>query len=493
MIKKKFYCHNSLLLLIILWVFGFSVWRAYIAPMFDHEAHCYVYSSYFYEANGWFFILLVQCLKRCFGASLFAVRFLPILANLGICFLIYRIADYIYNKKIALLSVFLYAINPMAYFFASYVRFYAFGVFFILLACYLTFKAYESDSAFIWTLAAIAYAFAFNSWVLTIVVMIGIWLFMIFIMEIDRKSRNRILQISMLISLNFILLIIFDVRGIDRISNASDFAVFQIMSDVFSMSGLSCYDEPIVNFICRLFSLQRDYVYYVIFALFLFYSFLIFACTFKDGWERKKWPQFYFINKLYSCFSFVFTYKVNRIKYSSFPSFVFLISILIFILFSIFKTSVFNAKNLFLLLPLWIVMFSVIAVKLRIIVLFLIALLGWRAIYISCEGYVPEHQMRTFVNGSYEMYLSNNNIVGIMENLNMKIGDNVHYEPDAIESILVLQSALNSEKVCLLLTDIRKEKLYYLVNRHNPGLRVYIYGEVICANIRAYLIVPSSD
>lgn len=490
MINKKLDCYNSLFLLIILWVLFFSIRRAFIAPIFDHEAHCFIYGGYFYEANGWLFILMAQCLRRWFGASLFVIRFLPILANLGICFLIYGISEYIYNKKIALFALVLYAINPMAYFFASYARFYAFGVLFILLACYLTFKANESGSSLFWSLAAFAYVCAFNSWILTLVVMISVWLFMIIFMGLDRKSRNRILQISMLISLNFVLLIIFDVRGISRISNESEFSLFQIMSDIFGMSGLSSYIESINSIICLLLYLKFEYVIIGMFIIFLLYCLFSFAYTFKNNWEKMNCPRLSIINKLYSNFGYIFTYKANHIKYSPLPTFVFLMSIIIFVLFSVFKTSVFNAKNLFLLLPFWIIMFSVIAVRLRIIILFLIALFGWKADYISYEGYVPEQQIRTFINGSYDIYLSNNNIVDILKSRNIEIGENIHYEPDDIESLLILQSALNSKKVCLLLTDVRSEKLMHIVNRDNPGLKVYKYGDVKYANIRAYLIVP---
>ena len=471
MINKKTNCHKSLFYLILMWVLCFSIRRAYLAPIFDHEANCYLCDGYFYEANGWFFILLLQCLKRWFGASLFIVRILPVLANLGICCLTYKIAEYIYDKKIALLALFLYAINPMAYFYASYSRFYAFGVFFILLAFYLTVQACESGSSFVWSAAAVAYLCAFNSWILTFVVMISIWTFMVLFMKMDRNNRERLLRIAVLISLNFIILQIFDSTGAKRISNETEFSIYQFMYNIFGMSGMSSFSETLADFLSRMFSLQREYIFSGLFYLLLMYSIFSLAYMFKMGMD-----------------------KAGGSKYSPFPFFVFSVSVLIFALFSFFsfnKASFFNYKNMFLLLPMWIVMFSVIAVRLRIIVLLVIALSGGTADYICFEGYAPESQMRAFADKSYEMYLSNNRIEYIMTNRNIKIGNNVHYKPYDIESLSILLSALKCKKVSLLLTDLRKEKMIHFVNKNNPGLKVYIYGEVEHANIRAYLIVPS--
>ncbi len=458
MIKKKFNNYYFIAILIILWSLVISVRRAFIAPIFDHEAHGYLYGGYFYESNGLLYIFLVQCLKRIFGAPLFVIRFMPIIANLGSCYLLYKISAYIFNKKIAVLAMFFYAIHPMTYYYASYSRFYAFGVFFVLLACYLTIKACDNGSTALWIAAGIAYLCALNSWILTLIIMIGLWLYLFISGALGRNFYKRILLIALAVLLNYILLILLDINAINRINNFSDLSLYDVLNDIYGLAGVSDLGNCLANYVCSKFFLGREK-----------YDSYVFMC---------------FI--IYFSLSLLFMDRYCVSKYRCLPPFLFFISLIILSTFSVWKISLYNSKNLYLLLPIWIMMFSVMVVKFRILILVLVAIFGYMANYVNNEGYMPEYQLRHLLERSAKIYISDYCYI-YLNYYHIKIGKQIVYS----DSQKTAKWALRDKKPCWLLTNLNYGELKNKIISEQSKSRVFIYGNSDKANNKLYFIVPS--
>jgi 4-amino-4-deoxy-L-arabinose transferase-like glycosyltransferase len=100
--------------------------------------------AYYFMLWGW---------MQAFGNSLVAVRMLSIIFSLGIIFVVYLIANHLFNQQTALTAAFLTAILPFQIHYGQEIRMYVFMTFWLLLTTYAFLKRQ-------WILFAVAAALA---------------------------------------------------------------------------------------------------------------------------------------------------------------------------------------------------------------------------------------------------------------------------------------------------------------------------------------------
>ena len=106
-----------------------------------------------------YYVILWSWMK-IFGTSLISVRFLSILAGLGIVYLVYKISLELFDPKTSETAMLIAAFMPFQVHYAQEIRMYVFLTFWLLLATYSFLRGEKSSSRYWWIVFSLSCALA---------------------------------------------------------------------------------------------------------------------------------------------------------------------------------------------------------------------------------------------------------------------------------------------------------------------------------------------